>query len=419
MSNLLTFAQVNRLETNKGMIASIAPYNADVRQAILQASLYPEVLSQLQKSQSQTGAAFQKMIGDFRREKQNWFYTLTRYPELIHTLAMLPNGEDQEAVYQLLPNQSPDLRDAAWHLYRHEKADLAKMDNIQTAAQQEFEKTIQDLDEPTANAFRKLSTLPDVLTLMTNNLSLTSGLGNQFRDNPTSLNEQLAALHDSLNVKNQYDIAAFKKQLAEDPQAMQELGQASRDYAAANGYNMPNQQNYNANNPYYYGNNYYGNPYSYWFGYPFWYASPMWYPGGFGVYSGFYAGLGGFGLYGFPSYGFTNWFFNGGYYNRYPNLYRQFGNYYRGHSADNRFMGAANNGFMGVAGRHFNMNNGNRMSNYNSPSRYRQSYQNNGNSARAGAARSYGSSSWGASGGRGFSGGGGYRGGGGFHGGRR
>lgn len=415
MSTLLIFAQVNQLETDKGLIASIAPYNMDVRQAILQASQYPEILTQLQKSQSQTKAEFQNMISDFRREKQNWFYTLTRYPDLIHTLATLPKREDKEAVYQLLPNQSPELREAAWQLYRHEKDDLVEMDNIETAAQQEFDKKIQNLDEPTASAFRKLSALPDVLTLMTNNIELTSRLGNQYRDNPIQLDNQLAALHDSLNVQSQYEIAAFKKQMADDPQAMQELSQATKDYAAANGYNLPNQQNYTSNYPNYYGSNYYGNPYSYWFGYPFWYASPMWYPGGFGFYSGFYTGLGGFGMYGFPSYGFSSWFFNSGYYTRYPNLYRQFGNYYWFHSTDNRRLGAVNNGFMGVAGRHFNTNGGGRMGNFSSSSGYsragRQSYKNSGNSARANAG-SYRSQSWGSSGGRGFSGGGG-----GFHGG--
>jgi hypothetical protein len=194
MTTLLVFAQVNQLETDKGMIASIAPYNLDVRQAILQASQYPEILTQLQKSQSQTRATFQDMIGDFRREKQNWFYTLTRYPELMYTLATLPKREDKEAIYQLLPNQSPELTEAAWQLYRHEKNDLVEMDNIKAAAQQEFDKTIQNLNEPIGN--------------------------------------QLAALHDSLNVQSQYEIAALKKQMADDPQAVQKLGQSTKDWVS-------------------------------------------------------------------------------------------------------------------------------------------------------------------------------------------
>jgi hypothetical protein len=47
--------------------------------------------------------------------------------------------------------------------------------------------------------------------------------------------------------------------------------------------------------------------------------------------------------------GFSIWFFNGGYYRHYPNLYRQFGSYYRNNLVANRFMGSVNRGFMGVA----------------------------------------------------------------------
>jgi len=54
--------------------------------------------------------------------------------------------------------------------------------------------------------------------------------------------------------------------------------------------------------------------------------------------TGLYFGVGGFGIWGMPGYGFSNWFFNGGRYNRYPNLYHQFGNYYRSNIASNRVM---------------------------------------------------------------------------------
>ena len=50
-SNRLLFGQTNQLETDKGIAASIAPYDSEVRQAILQASQHPEILIPLQKSQ--------------------------------------------------------------------------------------------------------------------------------------------------------------------------------------------------------------------------------------------------------------------------------------------------------------------------------------------------------------------------------
>jgi hypothetical protein len=212
--------------------------------------------------------------------------------------------------------------------------------------------------------------------------------------------------------------------MADDPKAQQELSQAAKDYANENGYDVPAQQYDEADN-----DSYYADPYSYWFGYPGWYSSPLWYPGSFWFNTGLYFGVGGYGIWGMPGYGFSNWFFNGGHYNRYPNLYRQFGNYYRSNIAENRVMGSANHGFMGVANTHFNANGGNHLSRLTSPTTYRrangQSYQTNRVNATRVNANSYHGQSWRSYGGRdnsvrggGFRGSGGSRGGGSRGGGR-
>jgi len=343
---------------------------------------------------------------------------------LMHTLATLPDKQHKEDVYKLLPNQDADLKEAAWELYDSKKKDLIKLDNINIAAQQDFDKTIQSLDAGAKASFQKLYNMPDVLTLLTNNIDLTTRLGEHYKINPTALNERLAAIHDSLNVQNQYEIAAYKKQMAEDPKAQDELSQAAKDYAKENGYDVPAQQYDDADNE-----NYYANPYSYWFGYPGWYSSPLWYPGSFWFETGLYFGIGGYGIWGMPGYGFSNWFFGGGHYNHYPNLDRQFGNYYRNNIAENRVMGSANHGFMGVANTHYGTRGGNQLNRISSPSSYRrmngQSYQSNRGSATRVNANSYHSQSWSSYGGRsnavrssgggGFRGGGGSRGGGGRH----
>ena len=409
-STFLISAQTNQLETDQGIASSIAPYDADVRLAILRASEYPQVLTQLQKNQERSVASFQAAIGRFSQKKQTWFYTLTRYPDLMHTLATLTNKQSESAVYKLLPNQDADLKEAAWKLYHKDKNDLVKVDNINVGAQREFDMTISPVDEEVRAAFHKLATMPDVLTLMTNNIDLTTRLGQHYKYNPAQLTHHLTALHDSLEVQNQFEVASFKQQMADDPQAMSELSQANNDYANSNGYD-PSYQNY-SNNPYYNGNsNYYGNPYSFWFGYPSWYATPMWYPG-YGYNSGIYFGSGGAGLYGFPSYGFSNWFFNSGYYRRYPRLYQQFGNYYHGNVGGNRVMGSINRGFMGVANNHYQT--GGHLNTLTTPSTFSRQGQWRPTGSKFSTrsnANTYHAQSWGGYGGRSNSAGGGFRGG--------
>ncbi|HEV8514793.1 MAG TPA: hypothetical protein VGQ59_16025 [Cyclobacteriaceae bacterium] len=335
----VALAQNAKLETSEGLNEAVASYDANVRQSILIASQHPSVLLQLQKSQDQTMAAFQKTIGKFRQQKQEWFYTVTRYPELMHQLATLPAKQTKEAVYKLLPNQDPDLKEAAWKLYHNEKKNLIKLDKICMSANSEFEKSVSHLNEPARDAFRKLQNRPDVLTLLTNNIVLTIKLGERYKTNPSELNNQLAMLHDKLEIQSQQEAAAFKKQMENDPKAMKELKQASNAYKN-NGY-------YN-NNPYYY-------PYSYWFGYPYWYPYPMWYPAMYWYYPGFYFGVGG--LYGFPSFGFTYWLYNGGYYMRYPHLYRGLSEYYQTNVVTRRVITPVNRGFVNVATTHYNPTN--------------------------------------------------------------
>jgi hypothetical protein len=343
----------NKLETDQGLAEAIAPYDVNVRQSILVASEYSSVLTQLQKSQDQTMASFQKMIGRYRQKKQEWFYTITRYPDVMHHLANLPGKQTEEAVYKLLPSQDPDLKEAAWHLYKTQKKNLAKLDNIRMMANMDFEKLIVHLNTPAREAFHKLQNRPDVLTLLTNNIDLTTKLGERYKNNSTEVTDQLAALHDKLELENQREAAAFKKQMESDPKAIRELRQASNAYGGNSYYN-----------PYYY-------PYSYWFGYPYWYYYPMWYPGMFGYYPGFYFGAGG--LYGFPSYGFSFWFYNGGYYTCYPHLYRRFGDYYQRNVATSTVTTPVTRGFASAATTHYQPMNTRLSSTLASPYEYRQS----------------------------------------------
>lgn len=345
-------AQSSKLETDKGLAEAIAPYDANVRQSILIASEYPSVLIQLQNSQDKTMESFQKMIGRFRQKKQEWFYTITRYPELMHQLANLPAKQKQEDVYKLLPNQDPAVQQAAWKLYRNEKKNLTKLDNIRASANSEFEKTISHLNSNAREAFHKLQSKPDALTLLTNNIDLTAKFGERYKNNPGGVNNELAALHDKLELQNQREAAAFKKQLESDPKAMKELRQASNAYGNNSYYN----------NPYYY-------PYSYWFGYPYWYSYPMWYPGMYWYYPGFSFGVGG--LYGFPSFGFSYWFYNGGYYTSYPHLYHALGVYYQTNVATNHLITPVNRGFANIATSHYEPT-GARTTTLSSPYSYRQ-----------------------------------------------
>ncbi|MFD2569168.1 hypothetical protein ACFSUS_00900 [Spirosoma soli] len=337
------------INNDKVIVSAIAPYRDDVRQAILLVSEQPDVLTSLAQQRDNTQQAFTRLIQSYDQKKQGWFYDLSRYPNVVHDLATLAPHSDKPTVTALTKDLPTDLQESAWKLYRHNRDELVQMDNLNQQAEQEFNRLIQPLDGATQNAFRKLIEMPDVLSQLTDQIDKTKQLGEAYRANPDEVTKELTALHDSLNVQNQQELAEYQNELDKDPQAKQELQQAGLAYAKANGYNT----GINPNPAWVNSNYYYQNPYPFWFGYPYWYASPLWYPSAWWYGTGFYFGGGGnLVLFGLPSISFSTWFFRRGP-TYYPHLYRGFNNYYVRTMGEHRFWTPGNAGFMTAAHRTF------------------------------------------------------------------
>ncbi|SFC03659.1 DUF3300 domain-containing protein [Spirosoma endophyticum] len=405
------------------IVSAIAPYRDDVRRSILLASQQPQVLTSLAQQRASSQQAFTTVIQSYGQEKQSWFYDLSRYPDVMHELATLPAGSNESAVKNLTKNMPADLQESAWKLYRHHHDDLVQVDNLNQQAQQSFDNLIGPLDVPTQNAFRQLIDMPDVLTQLTDQIDKTTQLGQAYAANPDQVTKDLTALHDSLTVQNQQELADYQNELNNDPQAKQELQQAGQAYAQANGYNT----GINPNPAWVNSGYYYQNPYPYFFGYPYWYTSAMWYPSAWWYGTGFYYGLGGnMVLFGLPGLGFSNWFFGPGR-GVYPHLYNRFNNYYSRTIGERRILTPGNAGFITSARRAFGpvsgASRGNWLTNarqYSRPNSWSSSNMNTIRSAPSARyqnfnAGGYHTQSWG--GGRSFGGGSFHSGG--FHGGRR
>jgi hypothetical protein len=332
VTKTLIFSQNNQLETDKGLLQSIAPYSSEVRQSILMASQNQNVLDRAQQIRTRSQKSFQDLIKGFGQKEQGYFYEVTRYPNVLNTFATNTNLRRND-VEDLVSNTSSILKDNAWSLYRSNRDVIVQIYQLNQNADQEYQQMIQSLDPSTQSAFRQLANYPDVMTLMSDNRDLTARLGQRYTNDREGLNKELAELHDSMVAQRQYDVAEYKKKLNDNPDAAKELDQAAEEYAQSNNYVLPNrdQDVYITNN--YYNTNpsrvYYSNPYSYWCGYPYWYTTPLWYPSSYWYDFRFSFGIGSVGLYGYASYGFADWFYYGGYYRRYPVLYGSFGNYYR------------------------------------------------------------------------------------------
>lgn len=340
-------AQAQQVEytTNEGYINAIASYDTPLRNSILVASQHADIFTKMQLLKDQSQNSFHALINNLSQKKQAWFYELTRYPDLLQTLAQKPLGLKKAEILTLIPSSDKLLQDACWGLYKSNNNDLKKVAKINQSADVQFAALVQPFDETTRMAFEELIAHPDVLALLTTNMNKTIELGNAFFANNLKVSNDLSQKHDTLLAENEQEVAYYKKSIDDDPNAKAQLEQAARDYAKQYGYILPNNVGF--------AGNYYANPYSYWFGYPYWYGSALWYPNAFWGSFGLNYGLGGFGLYGFPTFGFSNWFYGSGYYWNYPILYRQMGNYYRNSLTNHRRIVPSNQGFISSARSHY------------------------------------------------------------------
>ncbi len=325
---------------DQDIVASIAPYPADVREAILNVSQYPQQIVKIERIQARTSQSFQDRVASYTREEQEKYYELARYPDLIHQLVTGP-PKTLEQVKPDLTSYPKDVADAVTALFPMHLADLQAMDKIYQTSQEALNKITDGLPADAQADFKKVIGMPEVMSLLTERIDLVVSLGEAYKEDPAGTKEKLDVQSAEINAQNQKDLDDYKKQVESDPQMQEEMKKSSQEFAdsySANGEDQgPSDAVINQGQPQptvvnnYYGSNYNPNPYPYWFGYPYWYSYPMWYPYPLYYHTGFYVGAGG-GLVvvGLPSRAYSGWFFNYGY-RRYPHYYNYCNNFYSAH----------------------------------------------------------------------------------------
>jgi hypothetical protein len=303
-------------------VSSIAPYSANVRNAILNVSVYPQKIVKIERLQARSSQAFQDVVSPYPREEQEKFYDLARYPELISQLVSDSKTPDQ--VRSILSSYPKELATIVSDLYPSHESDLRKINNSYQQSQEALQGVIKSLPENVQQDFKTVIGMPDVMNLLTDRIDLTVSLGEAYKNNPEEVKQSLNTRSNEITSQNAKDLDDYKNKVANDPELQAEMKKSAEDFAS-------NYSETDSGSPQVVNNYYSSNPYPYWFGYPYWYPSPIWYPQPLYYHTGFYLGAGGsMVIVGLPSYGYSNWFFNYGY-RRYPRMYGRYNEYYSIH----------------------------------------------------------------------------------------
>ncbi len=328
------------LENDRSSIEALVLYPEATRNAILEASLYPDALIKLESMQAKTSERFQQILEKYPRTTQETIWDLTRYPGLIEQLGERRKG-DRQGFQEVLEEYPEKIRADALDMAMSEHGLFQQITQLYAGANEAFDQLLKDYPPKATEAFNELIEVPEVLSILTENIRLTIIVGNLYKNDPEWVRQKADSMSLAVARQQAEDLADWQESIENNPQAKEELIESAEMFAEEYGYDdMSYDFEQEADDVYYdegeeavVVEHYYYYSYPYWYGYPSWYVYPRWRPYPYWYEWGFYLRPGGrIVVFGFPSYFFTSWYFYHPYHHYYfPYLSDHFVGYYYGH----------------------------------------------------------------------------------------
>lgn len=318
----------------KDAIEAIALYPEEERTMILEASSHPEVLVRLQNMQAKTASDFRILIGNLSTEDQQKVFNISRFPVLMDLICANDKKNTQRRMEQLLEDYPTDIAADAYFLNDNYFGLLVKVNALYAESDRAFKDAISYYTPDIQTTYQRLIKLPEVMSVMSNNLNMTVLLGDLYRNNPEQVKKELDSLNIVVAEQKAKDLKEWKESLENDPEAMAEYEKASQEFAGEHGYTA---SDYSGTRPDRYQTDIYVNnawvPYPYWFGCPRWYSPyECWYPYPWWYHWGFYYGPGNtIIIIGMPSFYYMNWCYSYDYFYYYPRFINVVFNYHQKH----------------------------------------------------------------------------------------
>ena len=330
------------IQDDPATVETIAGTDDKVIRHTLQIARTPEVFEKMAELQKRSQQQFRNIIQDYDRTEQEAFYDLARYPNLITELVRngRPSTEDARRIALNYPD---DIRETAEKYARSYSDVLVRIDRLNDAIDQSFQQYLEPYNPKTRESVNVLLSHPEIISALVEDMQFTSLLGQVYGEDPEWVINRLDRISSELAQQNKEDVDNYRTQIQNDPEAYNELLEASDRYARETN---DHRRFDNSSDPIVELNVI--NSYPYWFGYPYWYSSPIWRPYPTYYHTGFYRNRFGRVVFtGLPSLAFIQWHTH--YHpNLFPHLSYNYYNYYNRYYS-NRPQGIghpiANHGF--------------------------------------------------------------------------
>jgi len=259
-------------------IEAIALYPEPVRDAILEASTQPALIVKLAMLQGRSSAAFEDLLADYPRHTQEAIWDLVRFPGLVdHLVEGAPH--DDAGLAALAADYPPEVRRTIAE-YGGRHADLlGQVLALDRRTRAHFGQLLEDQPRAVRDSFERLLHHPEVLAILSEDMSRTILLGEAYKASPRQVRERAAQLHLELAQERAESLSRTPPDTpaaAATPTYTGEYADVARAYAERYAYEDALDGDAASTADTRVRVTYHTYPYPYWYGYPRWYATPAW-----------------------------------------------------------------------------------------------------------------------------------------------
>ena len=254
---------LQRIDQDRTTVDAIAGYDQVIQSHIFQVAKTPEVLNKIEELQKRSQSQFRAIINDYDRDAQAAFYDMARYPNLIADI--VANGKPSNSEINNIVSKYPeDIHESTKKYARMYFEVLERIDRLNGEIDQAFQSYLEPYSPETRESVNALLAYPEIVSTLVEDKDFTVLLGVTYNEDPDWVKGNLNRISQELSQQNKEDLDAYKNQIQNDPEAYNEMLDASEKYAQEN-----NELRYETSSEPIVDVTVI-NSYPYWFGYPYW-----------------------------------------------------------------------------------------------------------------------------------------------------
>lgn len=166
---------------------------------------------------------------------QQIIWDLTRYPDLVNRL-IFEGNKKKKSIEKILQNYPSVIHERAMEAGQNHFDLLVQINQLNISARIASETVLEEFSPKVQTALRELIELPEVLSLLTENIQLTILVGDLYQKEPNWLVTQSDSLSIEVNRLNEVELQQWQESLENDPDALANLKAVSEEFAKENGY---------------------------------------------------------------------------------------------------------------------------------------------------------------------------------------